>query len=197
MERIVLITSFGPFSGHPVNASSEVMKILQSERPRGLLNEDNIDLLFEFKELPVAYAETKSFISEYWALHPPRLCVHIGVHSEDNIKIESQCNNTKYIKEDIMGLLPAEDKWPHDMSTLPLEKVAEIFNIEREEIEVVLSKDAGTYLCQYCLHNSLRCGNGRAAFIHVPPLSKRPAEITCRVVRRIILSILELTKCEN
>ncbi|CAM4626827.1 unnamed protein product, partial [Caretta caretta] len=48
------------------------------------------------------------------------------------------------------------------------------------------------YICDYTYYTSLYYGNGRAAFIHVPPLSKLvTADFLGRALRIIILEMLK------
>lgn len=39
-------------------------------------------------------------------------------------------------------------------------------------VEACLSDDAGRYLCDFVFYQSLRCGDGKAIFIHVPRLNE-------------------------
>ncbi|KAM5293472.1 pyroglutamyl-peptidase 1-like protein [Ctenodactylus gundi] len=61
-----------------------------------------------------------------------------------------------------------------------------------EGVEVVYSRDAGRYLCDYTYYLSLHHGNGHAALIHVPPLSCWfSARLLGKALQVIIRAMLE------
>ncbi|NP_001399058.1 pyroglutamyl-peptidase 1-like protein isoform 3 [Homo sapiens] len=53
-----------------------------------------------------------------------------------------------------------------------------------EGVDVIFSRDAGRYVCDYTYYLSLHHGKGCAALIHVPPLSRGlPASLLGRALR--------------
>lgn len=186
MSQIVLVTGFGPFARHPINASSEVLKILKTEAAIGTCYS------LECHELPVVYKTTKEFISDYWKEKKPLLVVHLGVYTEKFVSIECQCNETTYVRKDVEEKVPSDGVWPFIKSSLPIEEVFTNLKNEQLPVQIKLSRDAGTYLCQYSFHNSLVNGNGMSVFIHVPRLKDCPAPDTAVTVRTIIAEILKL-----
>lgn len=184
MTNRVLITGFGPFANHPVNASSETLKILRKE-----LAVDGI--LFDFEELSVVYESTKNFISSYWKRNSPLFCVHLGVYTEKFVSIECQCNETVYKLLDVEEKIPNDGKWPFVKSSLPLKEIWENISDKSLPVPVQLSKDAGQYLCQYSFHNSLCNGEGKSVFIHVPKLEDSSAKSTAMVVTTIITELVK------
>jgi len=183
MSSRVLITGFGPFANHPVNASSETLKIVSKE----LVLEG---IVFDFQELRVVYESTKEFISTYWETKSPLFCVHLGVYTEKFVSVECQCNETEYSLKDVEEKIPGDGKWPFIRSAFPLKEIVQILSEQSLPVPVRLSKDAGQYLCQYSFHNSLHNGKGKSVFIHVPKLEDSPAKNTAAVVIAIIKELL-------
>ena len=176
----VLVTAFGPFEGHPTNASSTVLDKLQHDQ--SWIPKPTYDVAFE--KLDVVYDSTEEFIKQYWAEEEPYLTIHLGVHPGESVAVECQCNETVYTRPDVAGKVPAANIWPLKKSTLPLEEVVCLVGDECK-----LSRDAGTYLCQFVLHCSLTHGNGKSVFLHVPPVDTCPADRTVKTVRKIISEI--------
>nr|KAF6278894.1 hypothetical protein mMyoMyo1_010225 [Myotis myotis] len=55
----------------------------------------------------------------------------------------------------------------------------------------MFSRDAGRYVCDYTYYLSLHHGNGRAALIHVPPLSPElPASLLGKALQVVIQEML-------
>ena len=184
MARRVLITGFGPFANHPINASSETLKELTKE-----LVMEGIE--FDFKELGVIYGNTKDFISSYWKTKLPLFCVHLGVYTEKFVSVECQCNETVYTLKDVEEKTPEDGKWLFIESAFPLQKIVQTLSQKTLPVPIRLSKDAGQYLCQYSYHNSLCSGNGRSVFVHVPKLEDSPAKNTAVVVTAIIKELVD------
>ena len=65
---VVVITGFGPFGAHTVNASMEAVKLLPT---LGLEKELNITLVI--KEIPVEYDYVKNNILKIWQLYKPKV----------------------------------------------------------------------------------------------------------------------------
>lgn len=65
----VIVTGFGPFKGHNVNASWETAKALNESN----LNEHNINLIV--KEIPVIYDTVINQIPSLWKEHQPDVCI--------------------------------------------------------------------------------------------------------------------------
>eukprot|EP00116_Pleurobrachia_bachei_P011194 sb/3471456/ len=175
----VLVTAFGPFEGHPTNVSSTVLDLLEQDQSWKPASTE-----VAFKKLDVVYDSTEQIIKNYWVVEKPDLTIHLGVHPGENVAVECQCNETVYTRPDVAGKVPAADFWPLKKSTLPLEDV-----VCRVGQECKLSRDAGTYLCQFVLHCSLTHGNGKSVFLHVPPVDTCSADCTVKTVRKIITEI--------
>ncbi|XP_054858144.1 pyroglutamyl-peptidase 1-like protein [Eublepharis macularius] len=192
-SKTVVVTGFGPFRQHLVNSSWEAVKELSK---LGLGSEVNLHIA----ELPVAYQKAKELVCEIWATLQPHLVIHVGLDSASKaIIILEQCGKNRGYKErDLCGFLPEDGccvlEGPERIeSTINIKGVWKKLLVEG--IDIVFSRDAGRYICDFTYYTSLYYGNGRAAFIHVPPLSKWvTAEFLGRKLQTIILEMLKQGK---
>lgn len=67
-DDTVLVTGFGPFGVHAVNASNECVKLLPS---LGLERELGIRLIT--KEIPVDYQYVQSNVPKFWETYKPKV----------------------------------------------------------------------------------------------------------------------------
>uniref|UniRef100_A0A8C6ZDB1 Pyroglutamyl-peptidase I like n=1 Tax=Nothoprocta perdicaria TaxID=30464 RepID=A0A8C6ZDB1_NOTPE len=154
----------------------------------------NIDL--HIMQLPVVYQKAKEQVLKIWTTLQPLLAVHVGLASSAKAIILEQCGKNKgYQEKDACGFHP-EGGWcmldgPEKIeSTINMKTLWK--NTSVEGIDIIFSRDAGRYICDYTYYTSLYYGNGRAAFIHVPPLSKWvTADFLGKALQIIILEMLK------
>ena len=104
MKRKIVVTGFGPFAGHDINASWETVKLIP-----GLWDHEEFDVIID--EIPVSYEFVKSQVTQKWADHCPVFYVHIGVsHMAKIVTLETLAHNKCYDKPDIYGTCP-EGQW--------------------------------------------------------------------------------------
>lgn len=65
---MVLVTGFGPFANHPVNASWEAVKLINKDELEKRLNIDLVLL-----EIPVTYENVDEFVPALWETHTPKV----------------------------------------------------------------------------------------------------------------------------
>ncbi|XP_044300923.1 pyroglutamyl-peptidase 1-like protein [Varanus komodoensis] len=192
-SNTVVVTGFGPFRQHLVNSSWEATKKLFD---LGLGHDVDLHII----ELPVAYRKAKELVCKAWSTFQPQLMVHTGLAStsKPTIILEQCGKNKGYNEMDVCGFCPEDGccflEGPEKLeSTINMKKVWK--NVQVEGIDVIFSRDAGRYICDYTYYISLYYGNGRAAFIHVPLLSKWvTAELLGRALQSIILEMLKQCK---
>ena len=93
MPKKILVTGFGPFAGHPINASWESVKLLPK-----IWNHEEVTLMID--EIPVSYSDC--FNSEKWAEHDPIFFIHVGVSSiAQKVTLEAVGHNTCYVRTSI------------------------------------------------------------------------------------------------
>ncbi|XP_048337729.1 pyroglutamyl-peptidase 1-like protein isoform X2 [Sphaerodactylus townsendi] len=196
-SKTVVVTGFGPFRQHLVNSSWAAVKELSKI---GLGSE--VDL--HIAELPPAYQKAKELVCKIWATRQPHFMIHIGLASpcKATVIVEQCGKNRGYRERDVCGFLPEDgccvSEGPERIeSTIDMKSVWK--NLLAEGIDTIFSRDAGRYICDYTYYASLYYGNGKAAFIHVPPLSKWvTAEFLGRALQTVILQMLkQCRKTEN
>ncbi|CAG4989383.1 unnamed protein product [Colias eurytheme] len=196
-KPIVLITGFGPYLNHPVNASWEAVKIM---------NKDEIEKKHKVElvqiEMPVTYENVDEFVPALWETHEPKLVIHVGLSSiAKEVTLEKQAHRKGYQKLDYFDKCPADHTCSADgairiHSKLDIEKICSDFNDNDppEGTKAVTSLDAGRYLCEYIYYTSLSVDNTRTIFVHVPDLKIYSSEQTARALERILDLCLEQVK---
>ncbi|KAM4749040.1 pyroglutamyl-peptidase 1-like protein [Rhinophrynus dorsalis] len=185
----VVVTGFGPYKNYIVNSSWEAVK----ELSRLGLGE-NVKL--HIMELPVIYSEVMKRVNQIWTELQPQLSVHVGMVSSSKAITLEQCGRNKgYMERDLSGTHPQGGccllEGPERIdSAVNMKSVCK--NISLPEIDVIHSRDAGRYLCEYTYYLSLHCGQGKAVFIHVPPLTK--ALTVQRLAKALQLIIQEVLR---
>lgn len=173
-KKTVVVTGFGPFGEHDVNASWVAVQELQR---LGL--KDDIELVT--KCLPVLYDTVDTTVPVLWKEHDPVLMVHTGVSSvASELTLEQQGHNKDYNKPDV------ECKYPNTkdyncivggpdciLSHINMAIVCDQVNrMEHCPVKAVVSYNAGRYLCGYCYYMSLHHSSDSSVFVHVPPLNQ-------------------------
>eukprot|EP00049_Salpingoeca_infusionum_P024729 m.16781 g.16781 ORF g.16781 m.16781 type:complete len:355 (-) comp7236_c0_seq1:2678-3742(-) len=168
----VLITGFEPFGTHAINPSWEVMRLLDQTQIKGW----NV----RAHRLPVEYEPVQAKIPQLWEQYPSvKLVIHCGVGREGGIELEQRARNGPYVRLDNQKTFP-ETKCSHvddgdceRHTTLSLPAViARVRDAYDGNINIKHSFDAGLYLCEFSLYQSLRIGKAPAVFVHVPPFDK-------------------------
>ncbi|TKS73400.1 Pyroglutamyl-peptidase 1 [Collichthys lucidus] len=141
----VVVTGFGPFRQFIVNPS---WKATQGLKLVGLGEGTDVYI----KEVPLA--------------------VHLGVARGSSVVIlEQTAKNSGYRDKDVCGFCPAShcclEGGPEKLdSIINMRDVSKQF--KKTGMDVIYSRDAGRYLCDFAYYCSLYHGQRRAALIHVP-----------------------------
>jgi len=171
MTRI-LVSSFGPFGRHSVNASAEVARRLWEE---GL---DGADLVTV--DLPVVRREASRRLLEAFDRVRPDVAIALGIaESRDRITPERVAINLDdYRIPDNGGHQPREEPVVSGgpaafFSTLPIVRMAAA--VAGAGIPAEVSNTAGTFLCNHVsyvlLHHVATTGAPcRAGFVHIPQM---------------------------
>ncbi|XP_071079518.1 pyroglutamyl-peptidase 1-like [Haliotis cracherodii] len=169
-KRTVLVTGFGPFGCHKVNASWVAVQELEK---LGL--GDDVDLVTQ--KLAVEYDTVTNTIPTMWQTHKPVLVVHVGVSGiATELTLEQQAHNDGYDKQDNNGTCPTTRCCVDGadnciVSEIDMQYVCQEVNNAGIKVKAVVSHDAGRYLCDFSFFTSLHIDRCRAAFVHVPPLN--------------------------
>ncbi|XP_061588700.1 pyroglutamyl-peptidase 1-like [Cololabis saira] len=170
-RKKVIVTGFEPFGEHVVNSSWAAVQELER---LGL--GEAVDLYV--CEIPVEYKAIGSLLPSLWKEHRPELVVHVGVSGlATTVTLEKCGHNKGYKRLDNCSFCPASQWCMEDgpdclKSVLDMDTISRKVNDSDIGITASVSEDAGRYLCDYTYYTSLYLGQGRAAFVHVPPLGK-------------------------
>ena len=192
-ENPILVTGFGPFHHHAVNAS---WVAVQEMEKLGIEHKSR-KIPLRTKEVPVAYDVVSSMVPSLHKEIKPRLCVHVGVSPYKVIKIEKYGRNVGYKVADIFGKAPQTKLCvpggPECISTqFNIEGVCETLSKKQSDVTFEISHDAGRYLCDYIYYTSLHHGKSPVVFVHVPELNKPySAEQLAAALKGIIEALLD------
>jgi pyroglutamyl-peptidase len=168
----VLLTGFGPFPGVPRNVSSSLDRRLAFEARRAMP-----DFRFVAAVLPTEWTRAPQRLTELYDLHEPILALHFGVAPHmRGLRIETEARNFRRMSPDAAGAPPptprvCEEDVEYRAVTLDAESI--VAHLGERGYSASLSKDAGGYLCNAVLYQSLieaerRGGRCMAGFIHIP-----------------------------
>ncbi|EHA99788.1 Pyroglutamyl-peptidase 1-like protein [Heterocephalus glaber] len=160
--------------------------------------ETDMEVELRTLQLPVDYREVKQRVTRIWKDFQPQLVVHVGVDTSAKAIFLEQCGkNHGYQDGDIQGFRPEGGVCLSGGPEVIVSRVsmkAVCKRVAIEDVEVIFSRDAGRYVCDYTYYLSLHHGNGHAALIHVPPLSRGfPASLLGKALKVIIQEMLEVS----
>lgn len=188
----ILVTGFGPFPGAPLNPTATLAKQL-ARRP--LAATRIIAHVF-----PTSYAAVNRDLPKLIARHRPDALLMFGLATEARtLRIETCARNALSPVADASGFVPGlRQIAPGGAGALSLPTPSRLlFAVARAtHIPVVVSDDAGSYLCNYlCWRTVLAArrtsGPRLAAFIHVPPaLNAHQLSCAGQAILKIIVAIL-------
>ncbi|XP_026320995.1 pyroglutamyl-peptidase 1 [Hyposmocoma kahamanoa] len=188
-KPMVLVTGFGPFANHPVNASWEAVKLINKDELEKRLNIDLVLL-----EIPVTYENVDEFVPALWETYTPKLMIHVGVCSFANeLTLELQAHRKGYQRMDYFDKCPPNHVCTAEgairiQTKLDVERICQQFNNgnQMKNTIAVTSKNAGRYLCEYIYYTSLSIDKTRTLFVHVPDTQIYSSEQTARGLERIL-----------
>ncbi|XP_065135102.1 pyroglutamyl-peptidase 1 isoform X1 [Paramisgurnus dabryanus] len=164
-REVVVVTGFGPFRQYVVNPSWEAAKGLKM---LGL----GVGIEIYIKEIPVCYAKSQQVLDEIWQKMNPKVVIHLGIAPGTNgITLEQTGKNHCYKDRDVCGLYPANhcciEGGPERLDSIVDMRFLSK-RLKTMGFDVIYSRDAGRYLCDFVYYYSLYHGRGKVALIHVP-----------------------------
>jgi pyroglutamyl-peptidase len=174
----VLITGFGPFPGMPRNPSGAIATQLAKLRRPALQNLSRTAYLF-----PTSYAAVDRELPKLIAEHSPKILIMFGVAGRTTfMRVESIARNRQSVLHpDVTGATPTSlattRKAPSQRrGRAPFVRLQHA--ARTAGMDARLSRDAGTYICNYVYWRALEAtGMGHSpevvVFIHVPNLRSR------------------------
>ncbi|XP_008551584.1 pyroglutamyl-peptidase 1 [Microplitis demolitor] len=189
----IVVTGFGPFGCHVVNASWEAVKELSKISTDKLKTQYNVNLIIE--EIPVAYDHVSNRVPEIWENYDPLFVIHVGVSAAAKcLTIENKAHGTGYSRKDIKECCPCEDgdeDCKKFMTTeIDVDNICEEVN-KKGVCKACVSDNAGRYLCEYTYYQSLRVQCKRTIFVHVPDFNVYPTSLTAQGLDTIVCHLLE------
>jgi len=166
----VLLTSFGPFPGIPVNASAGLVRKVGRLARRAFPG-----FRFTSSVLPTEWRRAPARIAALHGRYRPALALHFGVAAGGNsIRLETRAENVCRASPDAAGLLPlaatlCSDGPAERRVTIDVSAVSNA--LQRRGFPTSISDDAGSYLCNAVLYYSLASGeakNAAVGFVHIP-----------------------------
>ncbi len=194
----LLLTGFEPFDAHDMNPSWEIARHLGGQELGGVKIVSRL--------LPVDWERSWPALLGAMNATKPRWVLMLGLAAKrEHLSVESVACNVCGDTADNAGALPASgtiaEGGPETLaSTLPVEDI--VGRVQQLGVPVLLSSDAGGYLCNYTLYRALAWSQDAGSppligFIHVPPLSGATAvpgmllDDMIHAVREAILAIVE------
>jgi pyroglutamyl-peptidase len=195
--RTILVTGFGPFPGAPYNPTAALVKRLAR------LRRPNLNLIGHV--FPTEYAAVDRDLPKLIEKHRPDALLMFGLHGRARtLRIETLARNAIGQHRDAGGVYaPARairPDAPHMRMTTPAARLARA--ARRTNVPAVISRNAGSYLCNYLCWQATSTVRPRlAAFIHVPLVARKPLRKGVRGLRSAQLEraatamLAELSRC--
>jgi pyroglutamyl-peptidase len=170
--NLLLATGFEPFGGQEINESWLVAQSLQGKYS------NNTELVAE--QLPVAWRKATVKLHELIRKYKPAAVISFGQSSTAAVRLETTARNQRAKLPDNEGVTPELLKIytpaPFTLTTgLPLREIEK--RLTAAGIPVVVSQDAGAYLCNETFYTLMfdpgldETMHVPRGFIHVPPLN--------------------------
>jgi len=193
-QKTILVTGFSPFPGAPVNPTERLMRRLPKR-----LGGHQSGVNFVFCVLPTTWAARDGVTEKLRREIRPDAIVHFGVDgTRRTLNVETRAvNKAVRVRPDAAGLSPARPELSKDgerirRSTLPGRALWQA--ARASGAPAALSANAGTYLCNATLWDSVGSGIP-SIFIHVPslPRGKRDRRPSYPLVEDAAVRILRET----
>lgn len=167
----ILLTGFGPFPGAPYNPTVKLVRALARLRRPALADTTVVSHIFK-----TSYAAVDRDLPALLARHKPDALLMFGLHGRAKaIRIETRARNALALLPDASGkVLRRGVIAPEAPSAkrLPMPAQRLLAAARKAHAPVVLSRDAGRYLCNYLCWRAVDCGVPLAAFVHVPKVAR-------------------------
>jgi pyroglutamyl-peptidase len=168
----VIIAGFGPFPGAPSNPSGSLATALARRRRPTLADIEVTSHVFA-----TAYAAVDRDLAKLLAQNPDVVLIFGLAGRRRHICIETRARNAHSILfPDVNGYRPAraaiERGQPRSRTgNAPFHQLLNV--VRQNKLPARLSRDAGTYLCNYAYWRALQHVRGRhplVQFVHIPPI---------------------------
>ena len=171
----ILITGFGPFPGAPFNPTGPLVERLARMRRPALAGVTIVPHVFQ-----TSYEAVDRDLPKLIARHKPDALLMFGLALRaKTLRIETRARNALALLPDVSGQSLRRHtivKGGPSAMALPA-RARHLFAVSRAaRIPLVVSRDAGRYLCNYlcwrAAEAAARDGPRIASFVHVPPVAR-------------------------
>lgn len=174
-EKILLVTGFGRFPGAPFNPTERIVAALGGAFARRLAR---LGWRIERRIVPVEWARLPAALARLKAELAPDATLHLGLAARRRVvTVEARAHNRRRpLSCDAAGRraggVPIDAAAPFTRpATVDVARMAVAL---AHAAPTAVSRDAGAYLCNLALWESLCRAAGRpVVFVHVPPPSSR------------------------
>lgn len=168
----ILLTGFGPFPGVAENASQRLVPKLAHLAARRFSAHRVVARI-----LPTEWERAPARLEMLYERERPKLVLHFGISAEaSTYVIETRARNRRTAAPDAAGALPRDEAvlrgGPDILAArLPAEDIRQ--RLAALKVPVVLSEDAGSYLCNALFYRSLIFAEqieqpDAVGFLHIP-----------------------------
>lgn len=171
LRPTVLLTGFGPFPGIPVNASADLVRDVVRRATRTFPAFRFIGAI-----LPTEWRRAPGLVAELHDRFAPALSLHFGVAAgSKGIRLETRAENVCRASFDAVNSMPLTGTLCVDgpatrQVSLDIPAISQVLTDRGWHCST--SEDAGGYLCNAVLYQSLASaearGRGTVGFIHIP-----------------------------
>jgi pyroglutamyl-peptidase len=171
----ILVTGFGPFPGAPFNPTGPLVEGLARLRRPALADVTIVPYVFE-----TSYAAVDRELPRLLTRHKPDALLMFGLAPRANtLCIETRARNAVALLSDVSGktlLRNSIVRGGPPALTIPAQARRLFATVRTTRIPVLLSRDAGRYLCNYLCWRASEAAARKelrlAAFVHVPPIAR-------------------------
>ena len=184
----LLITGFGPFPGVADNPSARLVRHIGALARQGVFldrNDLQDDVICHSHILPTQWQRAGAQLAQHFAAFKPDMALHFGYSARARgLVLERSARNIRCGSPDAKGQraacaviqpgAPARLDTDFDLARL-------VASNTHANCKLLLSDDAGQYLCNEVYYRSLRLSKS-ALFVHIPALEETsilPADNTC------------------
>ncbi|MCH2204504.1 MAG: hypothetical protein MK132_01335 [Lentisphaerales bacterium] len=180
----VLLTAFGAFPGVPINPSQVLLE--------GFAKPDALNFQLHKVLLPVDYSYCVQWLSTLTEEYD--LVIHMGVaNNASQNQVELQAKNYRGLTPDTKGFF-CEGKISLEKPEVLMTDLSFDFLEGESYKQIVKSRDAGDYLCNFLYFKSLEKGSfRRVLFYHLAPDSIISADLQ----QKLLAWLLEQIFIEN
>jgi pyroglutamyl-peptidase len=176
MAFTILVTGFGPFPGAPFNPTGPLVERLARLRRPALADVQIFTHIF-----PTNYRAVDQDLPKLIAKYKPSALLMFGLAARTkSLRIETRARNALALLPDVSGQSLGRNSILHGgpaALTLPVPVQPLLMAARKACVPVVLSRDAGRYLCNYLCWRAAEAaaddsGPQLAAFVHVPAVAR-------------------------